>query len=261
MGESLMSFTDVALVYDRFNDLSAYDQWLDFTLAHAGEAVENVLDMACGTGYFSRLLAKNYQQVKGMDLNEAMIDQAKKQAGNEYENLIFQQGDMLNLEAEEGKYDLVTCYADSLCFLKNEEELKQALFSMVNCLKDSGRLLFDVWTPYQLSQGFDQFSYQDEDEKGALLWTSFTKANDLSVIHQLTVFDRVESEADQDFYRRYQVDLEEKTYPLATYKNFLLEVGLQPQQIQVLVNFGERQYDESQDQKTDRWFFVCQKGE
>ncbi|MCR8969418.1 class I SAM-dependent methyltransferase [Facklamia sp. 7083-14-GEN3] len=256
-----MSFTDVALVYDRFNNLSAYYQWLDFTLAHAGEGVESVLDMACGTGYFTHLLARNYQEVKGMDLNEAMISQAKKRVGSEIENLIFQQGNMLNLQVEEGKYDLVTCYADSLCFLKNEEELKQALFSMIGCLKVGGRLLFDVWTPYQLSQGFDQFSYQDEDEKGALLWTSFTDANDLSVTHQLTVFDRIGTEADQELYRRYQVDLEEKTYPLAIYKKFLQEAGLQPQQIQVFVNFGERQYDESQDQQTDRWFFVCQKGE
>ncbi|SDG47257.1 Methyltransferase domain-containing protein [Facklamia miroungae] len=256
-----MGFTEVALIYDRFNDLSAYDHWLAFTQECGGKEVKAVLDVACGTGYFTRLLVQHFPQVKGIDLNEAMITEAKEHSKNILDNLVFQQGNMLNLQAEQGKYDLVTCYADSLCFLANEEELKQALFSMANCLKPGGRLLFDVWTPYQLSQGFDQFSYHDEDENGALLWTSFTDPDELKVTHELTVYNYSHFEGRQALYTRHEVDLEERTYPLTTYIKYLNEAGFLSQQIQVRVQFGERLYHEFQDQQADRWFFVCQKGE
>lgn len=249
-----MSFAAIASVYDRFNDLTAYQSWLTFTLGQAGHNHQIVLDLACGTGYFSRLLAEHYPQVLGIDLDPAMIEMA--QADGLSDNLTFQVGDMLALETLEQTFDLVTCYADSLCFLPDQMSLGQAFRSVYQVLNHQGLFLFDVWTPYQVCQGFEGFAYHDEDEDGALLWTAFPQPTDLAVVHELTVFDRVGLSFD-----RHQVDLEERTYPLEAYYQLLSQAGFDLNQVQVWVDFGAKPYDASLDSTADRWFFVCRKGD
>ncbi|MDO4432062.1 MAG: class I SAM-dependent methyltransferase [Aerococcaceae bacterium] len=244
-----MSFTAIAKVYDRFNDLETYEKWLDFTLSSTNTPPQKVLDVACGTGWFTQLLAPFCEQIDAFDLDEAMLEVARSEQG-EQANIRYFQADMLELDALMTDYDMATCYADSLCFLQNEQQLQTALAHIAQRLKKGGLFLCDVWTPYQVGTAFDGFNYFDSDDEYALLWDSDVEG--LTVSHYLTVFAKK-----GDLYERIDTTLTEKTYPLKVYRDALFQAGFS--QVEVLVDYGQDVYHERRHKTADRWFFRCVK--
>ncbi|MCW6675875.1 methyltransferase domain-containing protein [Aerococcaceae bacterium NML180378] len=245
-----MSFTQIAQVYDRFNDLEVYEHWLDFTMNACNEQPHKVLDVACGTGWFTQLLAPFCEEVVAFDIDAAMLEVACNEQGAS-ENIRYLQADMLNLSAFDTDFDLATCYADSLCFLQNEAQLQQAFVQIANRLREGGTFLFDVWTPYQVTRGFDGFNYFDSDDEYALLWDS--EVDGWQATHYLTVFRKQAS----GLYERIDTTLIERTYPLATYLEALCQASFK--QIEVFVDYGATHYDEQVHETADRWFFRCVK--
>lgn len=249
-----MSFSEIAHVYDRFNELDAYGAWLDFTLNSLAQQPKQVLDVACGTGWFPQLLAPFVDHITAVDIDEAMLEIAKKEQTSE-STIEFQVADMLAMDHLPTDYDLVTCYADSLCFLSDQAQVAQAIKQMYQRLKVGGTLLFDVWTPYQINQAFDGFNYFDSDETAAIIWDSESTPSKNEVSHFLTVFEQTEN----SLYKRVEVELTERTYPLETYLSALKVAGFAEKNIEVLVNFGTSHLHKKRDRQTDRWFFRCVK--
>lgn len=249
-----MSFSEIAAVYDRFNDLSVYEYWLDFTLSSSNKEPEQVLDLACGTGWFTQLLSPFVGQIIGVDIDNGMLEMAQEELKG-IDNVKLQQGDMLALDFQEEQFDLITCYLDSLCFLANGNDVQQALKEMYRVLKPGGILLFDVLTPHMVTVGFDEFSYHDCDETAALLWHSETDSKSTSVTHYLTVF---EQEALTGQYKRKEATLIEHSYPLNDYCTWLRQAGFK-KQIEIFVDYGLKPYNEKRDADAERWFFRIEK--
>lgn len=243
-----MSFSKIAKVYDRFNDLESYEQWLDFTLNSVAEKPEKVLDVACGTGWFPTMLAPFVDQITAVDIDEEMLQIAKSEDPNS--NVNYQKANMLNMAELPKDYHLVTCFADSLCFLENKEQVETAIGQMLERLAPGGTLLFDVWTPYQLSEGFAEFSYFDSDDLAAIMWDSEVDEKALKVEHYLTVFMRDEA---SELYQRVETTLVERTYPISVYRDILSKLPIA--QVEIMVNFGEEHYDAKKHKRADRWFF------
>lgn len=249
-----MSFSEIAHVYDRFNDLDAYEAWLDFTLNSVDQQPKRVLDVACGTGWFPQLLAPFVGEILAVDLDERMLEIAMQEQQAE-SNITYQVADMLAMENLASDFDLVTCYADSLCFLADQEQVAKAISQMYQRLGEGGTLLFDVWTPYQINHAFDGFNYFDSDETAAIIWDSESDVTKNQVSHYLTVFEQTDS----SLYKRVDVELLERTYPLETYMGALKAAGFADKSIEVLVNFGSSHFHKKRDRETDRWFFRCVK--
>lgn len=253
-----MSFSDIAPIYDRFNELDAYEQWLDFTLSSLDQAPRKVLDVACGTGWFTQLLEPFCEAITAIDIDEGMLKIASKEQ-LPTSSIQYRLADMLKMDSLDKDYDLVTCYADSLCFLPNQTDVLQALKEMYARLLPGGTLLFDVWTPYQITHFFDGFNYFDSDETAALMWDSEVNQELLEVSHYLTVFDKQKNNSDKELYQRYDVILKERTYPLGNFYRMLGEVGFNLDKVEVLVDYGETYYQENKHSQADRWFFRCVK--
>lgn len=85
-----------------------YALWKNEILRHlpAGEKL-TVLDVGCGSGFFSILLAQNGHRVTGIDLTEDMIINAKKLALLEGVEVCFQVMDAEKLEFPSHNFDLV----------------------------------------------------------------------------------------------------------------------------------------------------------
>lgn len=247
-----MSFSKIARVYDQFNDLSAYEHWLDFTLHSTNKAPRKLLDVACGTGWFTQIIASFVDEITlGVDIDPAMLEMAREES--HYEGApLFKQGDMLDLSSFDTDYDIVTCYADSLCFLKDEKEVTQAIGQMYQRLNGQGVLLFDVWTPFQLDEGFENFSYADTNEEAAILWDSYPLGNN-EVEHYLTTF---EVQEDGRYVRQDSI-LIERTYPLIVFKEAIQKAGFSS--FEVSVEYGEEVYDPKRHAQATRWFFRCYK--
>lgn len=247
-----MSFSKIARVYDQFNDLSEYERWLDYTLHSTNQAPEKLLDVACGTGWFTQLIAPFVtEETLGVDIDPLMLEIAQEESNYEHAPK-FKQGDMLDLTAFDTDYNIVTCYADSLCFLDSIQEVKQAIEQMYQRLNGQGILLFDVWTPYQVTKGFEDFSYADTNEQAAILWDSYPLENN-EVEHYLTTFEK---QKDGSYLRNDSV-LVERTYSLAQYEQIIRQAGFKS--FEVSVEYGQAVYDPKRHGQADRWFFRCYK--
>lgn len=252
------SFSQIAHVYHRFNNNEVYQDWLDFTLAQLGDQeIGKALDLACGNGVFTRLLAPYCQTILGLDFDPAMLAMAEDLIQDQDRpGISYLCQNMLDLSGLDQDYDIITCYLDSLCFLQDGDRVKQALNQAYQHLSQGGIFLFDVWTSFALDQ-LDGYDYFDQDDQASLLWQSHLSGPN-QICHQLTVFDLVEG----DLYRKISVDLEERTYPLEAYLAFLEEAGFALDQV-VVYGDGQDQldladFDEDLEAYT-RWFIKAVK--
>lgn len=97
-----------------------------------------VLDVGCGTGFFSRYLAMGEQgvQVTGLEYEESFVEYAKADAEKRKLNISFQQGDAHNLPFEDETFDVVTSHT----FLTSVSEPEKALREMIRVCKKGGTI-------------------------------------------------------------------------------------------------------------------------
>lgn len=95
----------------------------------------NVLEIGCGTGAFSRLLAQQSEQVLALDLSPNMIQMAKERSKS-YQNIEFQVADVLDWEFPGNQFDCIVSIA-TLHHLPFEE----ILLKMKNALRVNGTLI------------------------------------------------------------------------------------------------------------------------
>ena len=97
------------------------------------------LDLACGTGDITLLLARRYPggRVVGLDLSPAMLARARRRLRGQA-NLSFRLGDLDRLPYPAGSFDLVTGgYA-----LRNAPDLRRSLGEVSRVLKPGGTAAF-----------------------------------------------------------------------------------------------------------------------
>jgi len=96
---------------------------------------KSVLDIACGVGYSGPLLINaSAVRYEGVDLNEKLIDYAKKIYGSDL--ISYSVGDITTFNNNK-MYDLITCF-ETIEHVKNYEAAIQNLYSL---LKTGGTLL------------------------------------------------------------------------------------------------------------------------
>lgn len=247
-----MIYESFARFYDDLFDGQLYQQWQQFVKEHVDKNVENILDLAGGAGRLGVLLAQDGYQVTDFDLAEEMLTLAASHADEAGVDLQLIQGDMRHLDGL-NNYDLVTCFADSLCYLESIDDLQRVFQQVGNHLSRGGQFFFDMITPYQTDQVYPgyMYNYEDDEAQRAFLWSSF--ANDdveHGVIHELTFFIHQSN----GLFKRLHETHTERSYDLNSVMNRLRLAGFTD--INVMADFGHQQVEET----TTRWFFTCRKG-
>ena len=106
-----------------------------FLLKQLPVRYETVLDIGCGTGKFSRLLAKHADRVVAIDLSPNMIEVAK-QRSRQYANIDFQVGDILQWEFPVEQLDAIVSIATI-----HHLPVESLLPKLKSALKPGGRLV------------------------------------------------------------------------------------------------------------------------
>lgn len=241
-------YEDFSKVYDQVMDQELYEKWLSFTKRHLPANTASVFELACGSGALSVRLASGGLKVTGLDISEEMLTLAAKKAEKAHVKIDFVAGDMRDLSGL-GKFDAVTCYSDSLCYLADLTELQQTFDGVYELLDSGGIFIFDVHSTYQVDEIFPDYSYHENAEDFAFLWDSFAGDVPHSIVHELSFFIQG---ADGKFTRKDEVH-EERTYPLEDYLAQLATAGFST--ATVCADFS----DEAPKADSARWFFVCQK--
>lgn len=113
------------------------DAWLSFIAKELPGGKLNVLDVGCGTGEISLLLAGLGHTVTGIDLSEKMMDHARTKARQAGLSVIFKPGDAEHTGFEAGTFDVVICRF-LLWTLPHPE---QALQEWYRIMKECGKVL------------------------------------------------------------------------------------------------------------------------
>ncbi len=168
----MTAYDSLAAAYDGLTTDVEYGAILSFfeeVARQEGKAPETVLDLACGTGSMSVLLAQRGYQVLGADLSEEMLTVAAQKAAQLQENppyFICQPMQRLRLPYQ---VDAVCCFLDSLNYVTDPVDCRQTMERVFRALKDGGMFFFDINSPYKL-RGMDGQVFLDENPNSYCVW-------------------------------------------------------------------------------------------
>lgn len=101
------------------------------------------LDIPCGTGRHSVLLAKKGFDVVGIDISPPCLNAARKKAKN-LENVHFLHGNILNLEKFKNHFPFLINMYTSFGYFKDDKTNEKAMKELVNCLSPKGKICFQL---------------------------------------------------------------------------------------------------------------------
>lgn len=129
-----------------YSDIFPYNPvQLQFVKNKAGGLTgKRILDIGCATGELAFIMANAGAKVVGIDLNEDLLNQAKK--NKIHPNLHFQKGNMLELEEDfqHGYFDAVLCFGNTLVHLETKELIQKMLKGVRTVLKPGGTFLLQI---------------------------------------------------------------------------------------------------------------------
>jgi ubiquinone/menaquinone biosynthesis C-methylase UbiE len=104
---------------------------------------KQLLDLSCGEGYNTRMLAKKGAKVIGVDFSKEMIKLAKQSEKRDRLGIKYYVSDAANLKLESERFDMVTCFMA----LMDIERYGDAISEVARVLKKSGRFVFSITHP------------------------------------------------------------------------------------------------------------------
>lgn len=164
-----MSFYSLAEIYDRING-SAYEPYAemlvnDFSLADI--PVREVLDLGCGTGGITSLLADKGYDMIGLDISPEMLNIARER--NFGKNTLLLCQDMTEFELY-GTVQAIYSSFDCLNYITKNKDLRQVFVLARNYLESGGVFIFDINTEYRYKNVYDGNSFVYDLEDAYAVW-------------------------------------------------------------------------------------------
>lgn len=215
------AYESLAAYYDRFTEDVGYAHWADYAeelFLRENIRPKLVLDLACGTGTLTWLLAERGYDMIGVDASPDMLAQAVQRVSNSARQPLF-----LNQRMEEldlyGTIDVCLCCLDSVNYLTEPETLQRA-FDRVHLFLEpgSGLFAFDVKTPEAFAR-IDGNAYVREDDDVFCVWQAAVE-NGLCA-YQFDIFERTVTGR----WTRAQEIHEERVYSPAALTTMLEQAG------------------------------------
>jgi ubiquinone/menaquinone biosynthesis C-methylase UbiE len=106
-----------------------------------------VIEFGCGTGYFTKAIAKNAKHVIATDLSDEMLEEAKAKL-KEYQNVTIEKADCESTSFPSERFDTVFM-VNVIHFIQNPHKCLQ---ESNRILKDGGLLLLADYTGYGMKR-------------------------------------------------------------------------------------------------------------
>lgn len=220
-----MAYEYLAQCYDQFTEDVNYEGWADYVerhFAHSRLPIRTVLDLACGTGSLTRLLAQRGYEMIGADLSEEMLAQAAEKCrgvGDPEPIFLHQAMEELDLY---GTIDACVCCLDSVNYVTRPRKLARAFQRVHTFLMPGGLFLFDINTPDKL-RGLDGQMFLDETEDAYCVWRAEYTPRRRICTYGMDIFQRTEG----DLWQRWEEVHEEFAYEPEELEEMLRQAGFQ----------------------------------
>ena len=247
MFESYRSF---ASVYDEFMDGTDYEAEADKisemittyglskpTHMRTGEseardvllaAEKNlVVDLGCGTGKLTEILANQGYDVMGIDLSEEMLSMAIERRDKLRHRTLYLCQDMREFELF-GTAGTFVSVGDSVNYLRTDEDMDK-LFRRVNTfLFPRGIFIFDFKTLHLYRDVIGDSTIAEDREECSFIWENWFDGETNINEYDLTLFikDKDSGDKDDNVFRKFQEIHRQRGYTLEEMKSFAENAGL-----------------------------------
>ena len=218
------AYTGFAEVYDMFMDNVPYEEWNTYLTGLLKEyGIEDglVLELGCGTGKITRLLAKSGYDMIGVDNSEEMLRIAME-TGEEDEGILYLLQDMREFELY-GTVRAVVSICDSMNYILEEEDLLEVFRLVNNYLDPGGIFIFDMNTIYKYRELLGETTICENREEGSFIWDNYYDEEEQINQYDLTLFVKEEKE----LYRKYEETHFQRAYEVETVQRLLEEAGME----------------------------------
>lgn len=221
------AYTDFARVYDTFMDETPYREWCAFLvdiLKEFGIERELVLELGCGTGSLTELLADAGFDMIGVDNSEEMLNIAmeKRERADRETDILYLCQDMREFELY-GTVKAVVSVCDSLNYLLTEEDLLTTFRLVNNYLDPHGIFIFDFNTVYKYEEVIGDTTIAENREECSFIWENFYHEEEQINEYDLTIFVKEESE----MFRRFTETHYQRGYTLEQMIKLVEAAGLE----------------------------------
>lgn len=240
------SYTDFAEVYDEFMDATPYEAWCERLInlinkygisrpytdlegeglseeAYALLTERNlILDLGCGTGTLTEMMADAGYDMLGIDMSTDMIQIAMEKREESGNDIMYLCQDMRELELY-CTVGTVICICDSINYVLEPEEVVETFRRINNYLYPKGLFIFDFNTDYKYAKVIGDTTIAENREDCSFIWENYYDEDSHINEYDLTIFVREEDQ----LFRRFEETHYQRGYVLEEMRAFVEEAGLE----------------------------------
>ena len=186
----MSSYENFARVYDLFMDNIPYEEWCGYLtglLQEYGVTEGLVLELGCGTGNMTRLLANRGYDMVGVDNAPDMLEIAMEKRQAEGQDILYLFQDMREFELY-GTVKAVVSLCDSMNYILEEEELLQVFRLVNNYLDPGGVFIFDLNTAYKYREVLGEQTIAENREDASFIWDNYYDPDEQINEYDLALF-------------------------------------------------------------------------
>ena len=223
------AYTGFAEVYDIFMDNIPYEEWASYVielLEKNGITPESenkrLIDLGCGTGTFTALLAEAGFEMTGIDNSEDMLVIAnnKKYEQEEISSMVYSLQDMRSFRVP-FKAAAVISVCDSVNYIIEEEDLEKTFKCVKKALMEDGIFIFDLKTIHFFRDVLGEGTIAENRDDAAFIWDNYYYEDEAVNEYQLAVFVQEE----EGLYRKYEEMHVQKGHTIEQVKSALALAG------------------------------------
>ncbi|QXM05579.1 class I SAM-dependent DNA methyltransferase [Crassaminicella indica] len=244
------SYSAFAYVYDQLMDDVDYIGWVDYLeeiFKRYNKRPKNIVELACGTGNITNILAKRGYNLIGVDISEDMLFVAQEKARAMGVDVIYLNHDMRELFLP-SELDSILCICDGINYIIDEKDLLNVFSSVYNHLKDKGLFIFDISSYYKLSNILGNNTYAENFQEVSYIWENYFDEEQATCDFDLTIFIK-----EGDLYKKHEESHCQRAYKENEIIEKLKEVGFHKIETFEAFTFSKPK------NKSERIYFVCEK--
>ena len=219
------AYTSFAAVYDMFMDNIPYEEWAAYLISLLKEhGIDDglVLDLGCGTGSLTEILAREGYDMTGIDISPDMLQIAMEKRAESGHDILYLLQDMREFELY-GTVRAIVSICDSMNYLLEPGDLVQTLRLVNNYLDPEGLFIFDLNTEYKYREIRGESTIAEDREESSFLWDNSYDEEERINEYRLSLFIREK----EDLYRKYQETHYQRAYTLDEVKDAIRQAGME----------------------------------
>ena len=231
------AYTDFASVYDLFMDNVPYDEWGERVISlmekydikevpEGDEALMQeaglVVDLGCGTGTLTKILADKGIDTIGVDMSFEMLEVARNKCEFCEKTPMFLCQDMRELELF-CTVGAVISMCDCINYLLTTDDLLTTFKLVNNYLYPRGLFIFDFNTVYKYRDVIGDTTIAENRIDGSFIWENFYYEEEQINEYDLTIYKK----DDEDKYIRFEETHIQRGYEPETIIELVKNAGME----------------------------------